>query len=175
MSRNRYNGKIRNVNGQKARASKKTMAIISVCAIILGIFITAQEYLDRHTRASLAARTAVTEALDSVSEAIPGYVETLKKDSDDAKTLTQAAELLSSDTFSEKSDAYRSVASVLANHSSDKSKSAEALKEALETAEDAAVAYNQEAQAVNEKIVKFPYNIVARIGGYSEFIIFSLN
>ena len=41
----------------------------------------------------------------------------------------------------------------------------------MSTAEDAAVA----SQALNEKIVKFPYNIVAKLGGYAEFPIFTLN
>ena len=65
MSKNKYNGKMRPSAGQNPRGkvSQKSLAIISVCAIILGIFITAQEYLDRHTLAASTAEAAVTERL----------------------------------------------------------------------------------------------------------------
>ena len=69
----------------------------------------------------------------------------------------------------------QSLADILEKHSSDKAAPAKALRDAMSTAEDAAVAYNKEAQALNEKIVKFPYNIVAKLGGYAEFPIFTLN
>lgn len=176
MARNKYNGKLpRSTGGQKnkGKLSQKSLAIISVCAIILGVFITAQEYLDRHTQASAAAQTVAEEALANAAAAVPDYVKTLKTGSSDTETLTEAAEILESGSFLEKSDAYKQIASVLDASDSDTA-AAKALTEAMSAAEDAAVAYNQEAQALNEKIVKFPYNIVAQLGGYAEYPIFAL-
>ena len=95
--------------------------------------------------------------------------------SNQADALTDAADTFANGSFREKIDAYREVADILEKHSSDKTAPAKAMREAMSTAEDAAVAYNKEAQALNEKIVKFPYNIVAKLGGYAEFPIFTLN
>ena len=177
MSKNKYNGKMRPSAGRNPRGkvSQKSLAIISVCAIILGIFITAQEYLDRHTLAASAAEATVTETLAEVVKAIPAYAQTMAAGSSEADALTDAADTFANGSFREKIDAYREVADILEKHSSDKAAPAKAMREAMSTAEDAAVAYNKEAQALNEKIVKFPYNIVAKLGGYAEFPIFTLN
>ena len=164
----------------KGKASPKTVVIISVCAIVLGVLMTAQDYLDRHTQASIDAQAVMAEALAEVSAAVPDYAEDVlaagSSESGAAAELKKAAETLTSGSLNERSEAYRAIASALEAQTKVKSAaSAKALSEAMSAAEDTAVAYNKEAQALNEKIGKFPYNIVAKIGGYVDFPIFVLS
>lgn len=158
----------------------KTMAIISVCAIILGIFITAHDYLEKHTAAAAAAQEKTAEALSGLSQIIPDYVEAYPSaDSTQTEKMAGASDDLCSDSLTLQSEAYRTVTSCYKSLSGDSAYVStdmdKAMKDALAAAEDAAVAYNKEARAVNDKVGKFPYNIVAKIAGYTECPIFDLN
>lgn len=165
---------------QRSKIPPKTMAIISVCAIILGIFITAHDYLEKHTAAAVAAQEKTAESLSGLAQIIPDYVQAYpSSDSAWTEKLTAASDDLCSDSISLQSEAYRTVKTCYKSLSEDSSYVStdmdKTLKDALAAAEDAAVAYNKEARAVNDKVGKFPYNIVAKIAGYTECPVFVLN
>lgn len=169
-------------SGRGAKPSQKTLAIVSVCAIILGIMITAHDYLQKHTVSTTAAQTALTESLAEVETLIPAYVKAAdaadKSVSSETKQLSQEASKLTSGSLDDQSEAYLLVSSVFEQlNASGKIASlseAETLQEAIDAAEDAAVAYNKEAQSLNQKVGKFPYVIISKIAGYTEFPIFNL-
>ncbi|MDO4805419.1 MAG: hypothetical protein Q4A32_11445 [Lachnospiraceae bacterium] len=201
---NRFNSTSRQMRrtAPKGRASQKTIAIVSVCAIILGVMITAHDYLEKHTVATAAALAALTESMEGVAAAAPAFAEAAasadKSLAAEAEEMTRAAENLASgntasensaskipaaenpasETLSGQSEAFLAITSAFEKMNASKKAAsqseAKALSEALEAAEDAAVAYNKEAQALNEKVGKFPYIIISKIAGYAEYPIFNL-
>ena len=178
----------------KGSASGKTLAILSVCAVILGIMITAHDYLDTHSAAAADAQAVLTESLSTAAVEVRKYAEAVRAEdtakaseadklatarASEADKLADTADAMSSDDFTVQNRAYLTVASALndpaASGTAASSKEAKALADALSDVHEAADAYNREAAALNDKVNAFPYNLIAKTAGYRELPVFELD